>query len=229
MLAPLIACAPTKVEPTQTYHGAALARPALVIVADFIATPDRVKLDSGLGARLRNAVSGTSAAAQQTEDDRKVAAAIATTLVAELEKLGFAAMRSNDPVADTGTNKLIVAGQILSIDEGNRLRRNVIGLGAGRSAVEARADIYYATGGGEQLIESFAADAESGRKPGAAETMGVGAASGRIVESAAVGVGTSAAPGLSGDVAADGTRLGQAIAKQLAQFFVSQGWIPPTH
>src|SRR5258707_13059108 len=102
MLSAMTACAPATVEPLQTYRGAAPPRPEIVIVTDFIAMPDAVKLDSGLGARLRNVVSGASASAQQSDDDRKVTAAIAMTLVTEIEKLGLAALRSNDPIATTG-------------------------------------------------------------------------------------------------------------------------------
>lgn len=121
--------------------------------------------------------------------------------------------------------KLVVGGQILSIDEGNRTRRNVIGLGAGRSEVQAHAEIYYYTDAADaHLMESFTAEAESNRKPGAAETMGAGAAAGRVAESAAVGAGTGLA--LSGDVEADGARMAKAIAKHLGQFFAEQGWIP---
>lgn len=220
----LAACAPSKVEPLQSYQGAALPRPELIIVNDFIATPDAVKLDTGLGARLRNVVGGASEAEKQSEDDRKVTRAISRVLVDEIRKLGFAAMQSNEGVVPTGANKLIVAGQVLSIDEGNRTRRNVIGLGAGQSTVKTRADVYYFTDtAGARLVESFAAEAESSRKPGAAETMGAGAATGRVVESAAMTAGTGAM--LSGDVEADGERMAKAIAKQLAQFFAKQGWI----
>jgi hypothetical protein len=227
MLSAMIACAPTKVEPVQSYQGTRLPRPEVVVVSDFIAAPEQVKLDTGLGATLRNAASGTSASEQRTEDARKVSAAISKVLAAEIRKLGLPAVQSSEPSAQTAANKLVVGGQILSIDEGNRTRRNLIGLGAGKSDVQARADIHYYAGGASPLeVESFVASAESSRKPGAAETMGVGAATGRVAESAAVGVGTGMAPALSGDVDADGERLAKAIAMQLARFFVSQGWIP---
>jgi Domain of unknown function (DUF4410) len=226
LLLALAACGPSEVEPIQTYQGAALPRPDLVVVSDFIVAPDAVTLDRGLGARLRSVVSGSSAAARQTDDERKVTAAIAKTLVDEIRKLGLAVLQS-DEIAATGTNKLVVAGQILTINEGNRTRRTIVGLGAGRSTVAARADLYYAAGRAEpRLLESFKADAESGRKPGAAETLGVGAAAGTVAESAAVTAGGDVVPALSGDVSADGERMAKAIAKQMAKFFVAQGWIP---
>lgn len=218
-------CAPAKVSTVQGYNGPPLPRPGMVVVTDFAAATDAVTLDRGLGARVRSAVNGTGDATRQSEDERKVADAIANALVKEIQARGLAAMRSNQLPLLSETDRLVVVGRILSIDEGNRTRRNVVGLGAGRSSVKARTEVYYvARGGAPQLVESYDTTAESSRKPGAAETMGVGAASGRVASSAAVTAGTGAVPALSGDVEADGTRMGQAIAKQLSGFFTSQGW-----
>jgi hypothetical protein len=227
-LSAMVACAPATVRPVESYQGSGLPRPETVVVENFAATPDDVKLDAGLGARLRNSVNGKSATARQTEDIRNVAQAISTTLVAEIQKLGLPAVSSSETGSTHGPNTLIVGGRITSIDEGNRTRRNVIGLGAGRSDVKAYTGVYYTGSGGgtRQLLESFEADAASGRKPGAAETLGAGAAAGRVAESAAATAGTSMAPALSADIAADGQRLAKAIAKQLAGLFVKQGWIP---
>jgi hypothetical protein len=225
-LALLSGCAPTKVAAVQPYQGAQLPRPNVVVITDFLASPDTVKVDSGIGARLRNRLSGTSQSTEQTEDDRKITAKISEILVAEINKLGLPAIRGNDPSLWQGAAKVVVGGEILSVDEGNRTRRNVIGLGAGKSDIQARADIYYSSGFGEpRFIESFAADAQSSRKPGAAETMGVGAATGRAAESGAVGVATGVT--MSGDVEGDSERMAKAMAEQLTAFFAKQGWIPP--
>jgi len=225
ILSAIAACGPTNITPIQSYNGARLPRPDVVIVTDFLASPDEVRVDRGIGARLRNTISGTPVSVQQSEDDRRVTAKIAKVLVEEIGNLGLPAVQSNDPTARTGVGKLIVGGEVLSIDEGNRTRRNLIGLGAGKSDVQARVDLYYSTNAGEpRFIESFAADAESSRRPGAAETMGVGAAIGRAVETSAVGAGAAVAN--KGDVEADSERMAKAIARQLAGFFVAQGWIP---
>jgi len=222
----LSGCAPTKVTPVQSYQGAQMPRPNVVVITDFLASPDTVKVDTGIGARMRNRLSGTSQSTQQTEDDRKVTAKISQILVAEINKLGLPAIQGNDPTLWRGEAKLVVGGEILSIDEGNRTRRNVIGLGAGKSDIQARADIYYSSGFGEpRFLQSFAADAQSSRKPGAAETMGMGAATSRAAESGAMTAvsGTT----MSGDVEGDSERMAKAMAEQLTAFFVQQGWIPP--
>jgi len=71
-------------------------------------------------------------------------------------------------------------------------------------------------------FERFTAEAESSRKPGAAETLGAGAAASRGAQSPATTVGTGAV--MKGDVEADAERTAKATVRQLAQFFAAQGW-----
>lgn len=218
------ACAPTHIRQEQAYDGPALPRPDNILVADFAVTPQEVKLDSGLRARLMSAFSGTSPDAQAAEDGRAVAGAISGTLVQEIQKLGLPAVRADATAPAIGGNTLIIDGQMLSVDEGNRTRRNLIGLGAGQSTVEADLQLYYQSSGSQpRLIERFDAVAQSSRKPGAAETMGVGAATGRVAESAALGAGTSVL--MSGDAASDGERMAQQVVEKLKPFFARQGWL----
>ena len=86
-------------------------------------------------------------------------------------------------------NLLAIKGQFISIDEGNRTERVVIGLGLGRTDVKTLIQVYDHNDGARTLCCQFETDAKSGRKPGMAETMGAGAATGNLVTSAAVGGG----------------------------------------
>jgi len=224
LTAALIACAPTHVQQSQTYSGAPLPRPDIVVVNDFAVTPDQVKLDSGLRARLMNVVNPAPASAREIEDGRRVTATISRTLVEEIRKMGLPARQSLPGETAGAGNRLIVDGQMVSIDEGNRTRRNLIGLGAGHSTVQADMQVYYDSSNGARLLESFEGVAESSRKPGAAETMGAGAATGRVAESSAVGVGTGVISGSDAD--SDAQRMAKEIAKKLSVLFVRQGWIP---
>ena len=225
-LAALIGCAPTSVQPVQTYGGAKLPRPDVVVVNDFAGTAQQVKLDSGVRGRLLGVLSGSSTEVQQSEAERKVTAEISKVLVEEIKKLGLPAVRSTEPVVPPAANKLVIHGHIVSIDEGNQTRRNVIGFGAGQSTVRAVTDVYYdSPSPSSRMVESFTSTAESPRKPGAAETMGMGAVTGRVAESAAVGAGTGLA--MSGDVESDGGRMAKAIAEQLGRLFAAQGWTAP--
>src|SRR5690606_8091461 len=152
---------------------------------------DAVALDRGVTARAERALEGDSTIEEQRKIGRAVAEALSQTLVAELRAAGLPADRAD--ASGAGSTRLIVAGDLLSIDQGNRTRRTLIGLGAGRSRVAADTTVAYAApDAGNRTLLEFRADAESGRKPGAAETMGVGAVAGRLATSAAVAAGGSA-------------------------------------
>ncbi|HLI13108.1 MAG TPA: DUF4410 domain-containing protein [Alphaproteobacteria bacterium] len=227
--AALAGCAPSHVATTQAYAGPQLPRPDRVLVYDFAVAPDQVTLDRGVGARLLRAFQGTPQADQQRAAGAKVAEAVAQKLVAEIEKLGLPAERAGGAAGSAEVSRLLIQGDILSIDEGNRTRRVMIGLGAGASEVEAETQVLYAAPGGPaRLVQSYTAEAESSRKPGMAETMGAGAAADRLATSAAVGgVVNTASETYGSDVEAVAARMAQQIAKNLATFFVSQGWIAP--
>jgi hypothetical protein len=221
------ACAPTKVQSVQSYAGPTLPRPQLVVVNDFSTVAADVTLDSGIGARLKGAIMGAPAN-EDTLDARKVTDAISQTLANEIDKLGIPVIRA-DAAAGTTGNRVIIGGRINSIDEGNRTRRNFIGFGAGKSEVDATATVYYQAVGETtpRLLQTFEGLAQSGRKPGAAETMGAGAAAGRIATSAVMGAGASvASETMSAGVDDDSERMAKELAEQLKKFFMDQGWIP---
>jgi len=216
----LAACAPTRVDANFPPVDRQLPPPQTIIVQDFAPPAGGAVPDRGLGARLGRALNPTAASTEGKENAAKAVDALARTLVEELRAAGLPATRSNTVAPGTGT-VVIVSGQLLSVDEGNRTRRNLIGFGAGHSDVTAAAQVYLAHDReAPQLIQSLTADAQSGRKPGAVATAGVGAASGRMAETAAVGAGTSAASELlSANTEADAKRMGKEIAKNIAALF----------
>ena len=140
-------CAPTETKVTQRYEGPTLPRPDMIVVRDFAVTADQVKLDSGVSARVQEAMSGSPVTAQEAETGRKVAAAVSETLVREIGALGLPVTRASDASGLAGGKMLIIDGQLISVDEGNRTRRNLIGLGAGRSKVEAEVQASYVGAG----------------------------------------------------------------------------------
>jgi hypothetical protein len=215
----------------QTYPPAQLPRPDLIVVRDFAASPDQVKLDSGLGSRLTSALESESAADQKrAATAAKVVNAVADTLVQQIQSLGLSAGRAGPDMAPSPYQKVaIIDGQFLKIDQGNRTRRTVIGFGAGASRVEADAQLsYQAPGIPPQLLIGYDASGKSRSTPGMAVTMGVGGMAGRAATSALVGGGLHAYSEANGStVEADGTRMAKDLAKQLAGYFAAQGWISP--
>ena len=137
------ACAPTTVESQQDYSGtAALPRPYRVIVYDFAVSPDEVTLDQGLPEKLVRSFQSASTTEQERLVGQQVAQAIAQTMVEEIINGGLSAelAQGSPPFPD---NVILIKGQILSIDEGNRTTRTLVGLGVGRTHVEADAQVLY--------------------------------------------------------------------------------------
>jgi hypothetical protein len=106
----------------------------------------------------------------------------------------------------------------------------LIGLGAGKSSIGADAQIYHLTETAPpRFVMAFEGQADSGRMPGAAETMGAGAAAQRAATSAALTGATHAGAETrhTSDTAEAG-ELANEIASRVGQLAVDQGWIPPT-
>jgi hypothetical protein len=111
-----------------------LARPELILVHDYQVSRDEVQLDSAISSRVKRAMKSTPEADAQLKVEQEVSRALTTTLADEIQKLGIPAepARMASPAAGP---TLSIEGQIVSIDEGNKAKRLVIGFGSGASEV----------------------------------------------------------------------------------------------
>jgi hypothetical protein len=193
-------------------------------VHDFAISADEVSLDSAVDIRLLHDLERVSQTEEQLRIGHAAAQALAAELVVAIRKLGMPAQRADDASGPPG-NALAIEGQIVSIVEGNSLRRVVIGLGVGATEVKTLVQVYALKPPGSKLWQSFETTAQSSRQPGMAETMGVGAA---VMGARALAIGASAEIGsqYGESVAADARRTADVIANKLARLFADQGWIP---
>lgn len=226
ILLAIAGCAPTQVtllNETTTQ----LPRPERILVYNFAVSPDEVKLDRGISNQIEDYVNKKSRTAEEKAVGHGVADSVAKHLVEHIPSLGFFAEKAAGSPPKTG-NILEIDGQFMSIDEGNRTERVIIGLGAGRTDVKTYVQVYDARGGGRLLAAQYQVDAKSGRKPGMAEMTAVGALGGHAVVSALVSGGIAGVSEMyTANVDADGKRTAEEIVtKALGPFFVSQGWIP---
>lgn len=222
-LAGVTACARVSTDNVMM-RGAGLLKPELIIVHDFEVSRDDVQLDSGIGSRLERMVKGTPEEQERLKLEQSVARMGSTTLVEEIRKLGLRAEPAAMASPGAGPT-LSIEGQILSIAEGNKTRRLIIGFGAGASEVRTLTQVYEVTGGAHRLVEDFYTTAKSSRKPGVGPMGGAGAAAGRAATSAAVSGGIGLASERSQTAEADTQHAAREIAKELAKFFVEQRWI----
>jgi len=222
-------CAPTSVQQESTTL-TQLPRPDLILVYDFAVSPEEVKLDTGLSAELMQKYEqhkGTSRTAEEIKVGHKVADSVANELVKNIRSYGLMAERAVGYPKGKG-KILMVKGQFVSIDEGNRTERVAIGLGAGRTSVQSNVQLYELTAEGMKKVETLRAEGKSSYKPGMAEMMGVGGIAGHLLMSTVVsGALAGATEMTSATVEADGKRMADKIAVDLGNFFVSQAWIPP--
>lgn len=220
-------CSRPEVDTVATYTGGPLRHPDRILVLDFGVHPEDVRLDQGLRARLSRAMSDQALNAQQLAAARQASAVLTEALVNELRSYGLPAQQVAALPAGGPGSTVLVEGQITSIDQGNQTRRTMIGLGAGRSSVRADSQVYYqASGTPPRLLGAFDASIDSGRAPGAAETMGAGAAAGHLATSAAATAGMHGlSEARSSDSADEARHLGRALAKRIGEFFVQQGWL----
>ena len=219
----LTSCTSVEVTP-DAEEGKKLAQPSRVLLYDFAVTPEEIQLDP-VGSAIAQKLDGTAKSAQEQKTGHAVASALSKHLVSRIQGMGLPAQRASGPVPTTGTD-LLIMGQLVSIDQGNEAERMIIGLGAGRSQVEAHAQVYETASGKQIEIESMSGAAKSGLTPGAAETMGVGALAGHLLVSTAITAGAQFAnQELSANVKAEAARLGDDLADNLKSLFVKQGWV----
>jgi len=117
-----------------------------------------------IGQRLSGASSDPAARAQQIVD------LMANSLVKELSKAGYNALRlpAGRPVPGEGW---CVRGLFTEVQEGNRLRRAMIGFGQGATDLQVVTTIDNLSQGPPKPLYEVTTDANSGQMPGAAPTL----------------------------------------------------------
>jgi len=221
----LAACRPASVRPDRVTTARDLPRPQRIAVLDFTVDDGAVKEDSAIGSKVIRAFSGSDQDERQAEIGRKAAAALTADLVDGIRELGLPADRAGrEQPLPAGT--LVVDGRFVDIDEGNRLKRLMIGFSSGQSSVDTHVVVDMLTDQGRQRLLAFDATAKSAPMPGAAVTMGAGAAA-QGAQTVAVAAGTGALKESRSTVESDAGAGASQIVAYLSEFFGRQGWIAP--
>jgi uncharacterized protein DUF4410 len=217
----LAACGQTGIRNAVLTTEKNLPRPSRILVYDFAVSEREITEYQGI---MRQQPSVKDSGERERQLAREVKDALAEEVADGLRKLGFTIERVSRGTATTG-NELLIDGQFLTVDEGSPLRRLVIGFGSGTSTVESRAQVYQ--GGNTRKVLEFSTRSDSGMMPGAAPTLGAGAAvqggvtAGMVVANTAIsGVKT-----YNSDVARMAAASGDQVVRYLSEFFAQQGWI----
>jgi hypothetical protein len=184
-----------------------MPRPPRVLVYDFRADLSKVK---------------DSKRREQRELFDEARDALAEQLVTRIRTMGLMARRAGRDMKPN-PDELVVDGEFVSIDKGNRFTRNVIGFGVGATEMVAQVQVLRgrADTAGMQLVFDYRAVSKGSKKPGIATPIGMGATAVAAVSGAVGVVGE-----VKGPVAQDAIRMADVIADDLGSFFVEQGWVP---
>jgi hypothetical protein len=202
------------------------ARPSAVVVYPFAASPDEVTLNQSFFQRAYRQASGTNQTADQLQIADQTAQNVCVQVAAKLTGKGITATCLSRGTPPAGNNVLIVDGELTDINEGNRLRRMVIGLGSGQSTLDTSVQTYQKTEQGSQQLADFTTHADSGYMPGAGITGPAGAAAGGATAAASLGVNV-AAGGVKNFTSSTGflaDKTATQITDQISSYYAQQGW-----
>jgi len=216
-------CASTDIEKRDSRAvGERLPRPERIIVYDINATPDDVPPTSALTGRYVAAKKPPSP--EEVKLGRELGRLVADRLVESLRKMGMTAHRARQgPPPRVGN--LVLTGQFITIDEGDKTQRVTIGFGKGSSELKTHIEGYLVTHDGLRLLGSRQVGAEGGKKPGMlAPTVG------SIAMRNPVGLVVGSAVNINKEASSEtlegaAERTADEIAKELEKIFRSKGWI----
>jgi hypothetical protein len=205
---------------------AASGPPTQVFVYPFAVDPSDVTLNQGFFQKTYRNMSGENDSAQQLQLARQTAQNICVQVAANLTQKGITSTCLQRGVPSTGTNVLVLDGEFTNINEGNKLRRMVIGLGAGASTLDSTVEVYQKTPDGSRELLDFSTHADSGYMPGAGITGPAGAAAGGATAAASLGVNL-AAGGVKNYTSSTGylvDKTATQIVDLVSAYYNRQGW-----
>jgi hypothetical protein len=217
----IVACGQTVVRPLNRLPQNDLPRPSRIAIGQFSVGNAAIMEYQGI---FRQQPLNRNRIERQRLMANDVAEALSLELATKLKELGFLVERG--PLGIPAGNDITIEGEFIRIDEGNPLRRFVVGLGSGASRVQTRLVVYQ----GSQRIKllEFTTDADSGKMPGAAITFAAGATAPPLV-SAGLVTANGLATGLQNrsEVAYLARSSANQAAQYLSEYFARQGWIRP--
>ena len=218
-------CASSDVTQRQSYAAQELLpRPGRIIVYDFKASPGDVPATSALTGHYGQRQ--TPQTAQEVQAGRQLGTNVGQRLVKNILKMGLPAQRAGfGPPPQIGD--VLITGQFISFDKGDRAKRVLIGFGAGSKELLTHVEGYLVTPTGHRLLGSREVETKGGKKPGLAlgaiMTAATGSPVGLVVNSVITIKGEKKEG--SETLAGAASRTADEIAKELKKIFRYHRWI----
>ena len=205
LLSLVVGCAGATTQQTgQRVEDRTLPRPPVLLIYDFAVAPD------------------DAPPSEEIERGRAIAKAYSEEVVIKLEAVGIPAQRATDSTT-VPLHAVVVKGQFVTIQEGSRTRRMLIGFGAGSTMLRVEVQVYQMMESGLQRIKEVEGQARGSRMPGVAGPGAVAGATGQVAGVAIAG-GMSVVREVKGAIQADVGRLAERFAYKADAFYYRQGW-----
>jgi hypothetical protein len=215
-------CASTNITQRESDIGnQRLPRPNNILIYDFAATLEDLPANAAFAGRVEQAPQ----TAQQISEGRTLGTQVANELAADIRAMGLPSQAISSG-AYPQLGDIVLKGYFLSIDQGNAIKRMVIGFGSGGAELKTVVEGYEMTPQGLRKLGSGTVEADPGKAPGLALPAAVAIASGNPI-----GLIVSSAVKVEGQVSGRTTIEGRAkqtakeVAAALKPRFEQQGWI----
>jgi hypothetical protein len=220
-----LGCASSELTELQRhYEDESLPKPVRIIVYNFSATPEDIPADAAISGHYQRRTLPQTA--EEKKLGRQLGDKLADELVKEILALGMPAEHA-DRWHPPGIGNLLIMGEFISIDEGSRAKRMLIGFGAGASSLQTHVVGYQFTDQGLRRLGDAVIETSGGKMPGMIVPVGVGAVAGRAGTSAIIAGGMNVAQEFGPEsMNAAAKRTAQEITKILSRAFAKHGWIP---
>jgi hypothetical protein len=220
-----INCASAKVTSSRRYDASEpIPKPGRIIVYNFAATPADIQADDAISGQYQKRT--TPQTAEQIQLGRELGDLLASELVKEILEMGMPAERAHSgPPPLMGD--LLIKGEFISIDEGSKTKRMLIGFGAGAGELRTHVEAYQITLYGPRRLGSQEIKTAGGKMPGMLVPVAGGAKAGSAATSIAVSGGMNVAQEKGAEsIQGAAKRTAGEIAETLSKAFVQEGWIP---
>jgi hypothetical protein len=217
-----VGCARTNVDDRErTLANEAIAEPTQIVVYDFASTLPPITPDSAIAGLYRERTPRTP---EEVALGRRLGARVSAHLIDELVEEGIpatAAMTGIVPVP----GEAVLYGEFVSIDEGSRVKRMLVGFGAGSAELKTLVEGYIVTASRLVPLGSAEVETSGGRMPGMLVSLGAGAAVGTLATSAAIGGASNVLQELGPeDMDAAAKRTAEEIAELVIDAYEERGW-----
>ncbi len=196
-----------------------LPRPPVVLIYQFAVDADDVVADTFGGG-----IGKETSTLERVKRGRVFARELALKLVKKVAELGIGTRVAN-PKTNVPLNALVVKGQFITLDEGSKVKRTMIGFGAGAEEVRVRVQVYQMTETGLQRISEAEGEAHGRKTPGMVGPAAIAGVTGNVIGVVVAGGMNIKSEAIDGSMDTTLNNLVDQFAENAARFYKRQGWL----